>query len=236
MTKLEINSLKKLPDKLKLGETSIIREEFMKLIEEAEKLIEENENLIHNYHAVKTMADRAANYATDKFNTINEIHVHPDTIDQLESLIENAKSFIQEDEPDSIWHKDVEVLTNTLEIIKSVLAVKGINPDDLRKPQPGSTLFDYVEFKPGQAVMYRPTDHQGNVYKEKPGIVKRMAESGRAAFVWYNSGCTAACTPVEFLHESPVTLAHTQIHHGCVECLTGDPEAIMELLLDQEVK
>jgi hypothetical protein len=92
-------------------------------------------------------------------------------------------------------------------------------------------------FKPGQTVIYRPTNHKGDVYKEEVGIVKRMTESGNAAFVWYHSGCTAACTPIEYLEATPVTIAHTKIHHGCEECLQGDPEAIMEYLLDKtEIK
>jgi Mor family transcriptional regulator len=163
---------------------------------------------------------------------IKAIEVHPDSIAQLESLIENAESFIREDEPDSIWHKDIEVLNNTIEVIKAVLEIKGINPNELRKPQPGPTLFDFVEYKPGQTVVYKKTNSRGEVILEAPGIVKRMTKDGRAAFVWYHTGCTAACTPLEYLHASPETEAHTRLHHGCDECLTGDPEAFMELLFN----
>ena len=86
-------------------------------------------------------------------------------------------------------------------------------------------------FKPGQAVMYRPTDSKGKVYKEEPGIVKRMGYDNTSAFVWYHSGCTAANTPIKYLQESTITKEHTKIHHGCEECITGDPEVIMEYLV-----
>lgn len=80
--------------------------------------------------------------------------------------------------------------------------------------------------------MYKPKNNKGEVYKEEPGIVKRMGIDGRVAFVWYHSGCTAAATPIEYLEESHITKAHTKIHHGCDECVSDDPEAIMEFIFE----
>ena len=80
--------------------------------------------------------------------------------------------------------------------------------------------LEKFRFKPGQAVMYKPKNHKGEVYKEEPGIVKRMRMDGKVAFVWYHEGCTAAATPIEYLEESHITIAHTKIHHGCEECET----------------
>lgn len=80
--------------------------------------------------------------------------------------------------------------------------------------------------------MYRPLNHKGEFYKEEPGIVKRMGIDNRIAFVWYHSGCTAAATPVEYLKASPITLAHTKIHRGCVECISDDPNDITEFIFN----
>lgn len=76
-------------------------------------------------------------------------------------------------------------------------------------------------FKPGQVVLYMPTDPNGEVYKMQAGIVKRMRDDGKVAFIWYHSGCTAASTPVEYLQVSPKLRAHSFIHTGCVECSTN---------------
>jgi hypothetical protein len=74
------------------------------------------------------------------------IKIHPKTIRQLESLIDNAKSFINEKDEDKedIWHEDIEVLTNTIDVIKALLELKGINPDSLGKPRKRPDLFEVM--------------------------------------------------------------------------------------------
>lgn len=37
---------------------------------------------------------------------------------QLESLIDNSKIFIEHEEPDSIWHKDIIALNYAIALIK----------------------------------------------------------------------------------------------------------------------
>lgn len=75
-------------------------------------------------------------------------------------------------------------------------------------------------FKPGQAVFYKPRNTFGDIYKIEPGIVKRMSEDGKTAFVWYHSGCTAAATPVEYLQATEDGYHHRDIHRGCKECMS----------------
>ena len=41
-----------------------------------------------------------------------------DIIYQLESLKDNSRSFIEEDEPDSVWVQDVAALDEAIKIIK----------------------------------------------------------------------------------------------------------------------
>lgn len=110
----------------------VSRDELEKIrhaLVQAKTLETKNKDLKHNYEL------------------INEVTVHPETLKQLESLIDNAKSFIDEEDEDrhDVWHKDIEVLTNTIEVIKAVLTLKGIDPDNLLKPQPGPDLFEIAE-------------------------------------------------------------------------------------------
>jgi len=86
-------------------------------------------------------------------------------------------------------------------------------------------------FKPGQAVFYKPRNIFGDIYKIEPGIVKRMSEDGKTAFVWYHSGCTAAATPVEYLQATQDKYSHRGIHRGCEECKSHEPDKLMEALL-----
>lgn len=148
---------------------------------------------------------------------MKEVKVLPDTISQLESLKENSQSFIVPDKPleSQIWVDDIAALDNAIEIIKS---------------------YQDKTFKPGQAVIYKPYDYIGKVYKEAAGIVKSMSSDGKIAFVWYHTGCTAASTPVVHLHESKITVAHTKIHHGCEECLAKNYETITDLLISEVTK
>ena len=39
-------------------------------------------------------------------------------IEQLESLKENSRSFLDENEPDSVWHHDIEALEAAIAIIQ----------------------------------------------------------------------------------------------------------------------
>jgi hypothetical protein len=78
-----------------------------------------------------------------------------------------------------------------------------------------------INLKPGDLVVYKPTDINGQVYKTQAGVVKRISECGNKAFIWYHEGCTAARTPIEYLHPSEETKAHRAIHRGCTQCMKG---------------
>ncbi len=82
-------------------------------------------------------------------------------------------------------------------------------------------------FQPGQPVLYLPTTPNGNVYKVEYGIVKRMSKNGKDAYVWYHSGCTAACTPMKYLVASLELPEHKHCHKGCEQCL-DQPKEVRE--------
>lgn len=180
------------------------------------------------------------------------------TIPQLEAIKKHAKNLMSGENQleDQIWIDDIAAVDNALEIIGAyrelkeraiILIPKRWNGSEwadmpkeeaLRKLKTNTQIKELTSandekiFKPGQSVIYKPKNHKGEVYKEEPGIVKRMGIDGKVAFVWYHEGCTAAATPVEYLHESHTTVAHTKIHHGCEECVSDDPEALTEFIFE----
>lgn len=66
--------------------------------------------------------------------------------------------------------------------------------------------------KKGDFVAYAPTGPDGSVYEVAIGRVKGFSEDGKAAFVWYHSGETAARTPLMHLH--PIVNNMNNIYRG----------------------
>lgn len=57
--------------------------------------------------------------------------------------------------------------------------------------------------------------------KKEYEIVKRIAEDGERAFVWYHFGCTATGTKLSDLSLSKNKMKeHDMIHSGCAQCLS----------------
>ena len=61
-------------------------------------------------------------------------------------------------------------------------------------------MIDRDNFKEGDLVMYAPMDRYRKIYKTEIGKFKRYNSDKSCAFVYYSSGDTAACTPIEYLY------------------------------------
>lgn len=55
-------------------------------------------------------------------------------------------------------------------------------------------------FEHGELVAYCPVDSFGNIYKVEIGIFNKYNKNKTGAFIWYHTGGTCACTPVDFLY------------------------------------
>ncbi len=87
----------------------------------------------------------------------------------------------------------------------------------------GLVMMSKDAIKAGDKVIYIKSnnkdvgDEEYKEYSREPGIVKRLSEDGKKAFVWYHTGCTAACTDLKHL-EKGETRYHDLVHSGCHEC------------------
>lgn len=107
--------------------------------------------------------------------------------EQLESLRDHSEEqiVINEHVPGKhVFNKDVEALDIVLGYMREL---QDVNTES-------------EEFKTGQLVAYCGKGFDNKIYKVEVGIFKRYTEDRKGAFVWYHSGSTAACTPVDMLY------------------------------------